>query len=82
MEEPKPPSPERNMWAAILAMAIADLASSSSFKKSAAINWILDNEKHEVGSFLWICEELNIDPKFFIEMAKEGRGVKLRIVKV
>lgn len=52
---------ERRLWCAVLALAIEDL-SSGNYRAVLARSWIASREA-EPGSFLWICEELGLDPE-------------------
>jgi len=57
---------ERKLWAAVVKMAVDDLRLDSYSKapgKDArnAGAWIANNDEH-VGSFLWVCDFLKIDP--------------------
>jgi len=63
-ETEKLKSPERNLLAAVLDRAIADLCNgttdSEGFKGDAR-RWIYSSNKNE-NSFLWICHNLELDP--------------------
>jgi hypothetical protein len=63
----------RNLWAAVLKQAIKD--AQQNFNKSLASPglWFSSNS-HAVGSFLWICGVLNIDP----ELVRPAAGFEMK----
>ena len=54
------PIPERALWRAVLRLAIADMAVPGF--RAAAMRWI-DSQDSHAGSFLWICDMTEIDPR-------------------
>ena len=60
--------PFKNLWAAVIERAFGDLRLENSPVENeeryyySAVRWFNDTENHEIGSFLWICELLEIDP--------------------
>jgi hypothetical protein len=52
----------RNLWAAVLKQAIKDAQQSFNNSLTSPGLWFRSNS-HAVGSFLWICGVLNIDPE-------------------
>ena len=52
----------RNLWAAVLKQAIKDAQYSLNNSLSSPGLWFC-SDSHSVGSFLWICGVLNIDPE-------------------
>ena len=52
----------RNLWAAVLKQAIKDSRQCSKDSFNNPRLWFI-SESQEVGSFLWICAVLNIDPE-------------------
>jgi len=51
----------RNLWAAVLKQAIKDAKQSVKSSLTGPGLWFCSNS-HAIGSFLWICGVLNIDP--------------------
>jgi hypothetical protein len=51
----------RDLWAAVLKQAIKDAKQSINSSLTSPGLWFSSNN-HTVGSFLWICGVLNIDP--------------------
>ncbi|GAB0057706.1 hypothetical protein SIID45300_02038 [Candidatus Magnetaquicoccaceae bacterium FCR-1] len=49
----------RRLWAAVLERAILDLQDRTT--RADAITWIRSH-RHGVGSFHWICQQLDMDP--------------------
>lgn len=69
-----PPSPEVDLWLTCIAQGIF-LAVNSLRKRE--IWWIYDNADH-VGSFIWICEHLDINSEHLRELiaqALEGKRI-------
>ena len=64
-------TPEKKLWAAVLVQAFSDLEGLA-FGNQRAINnnrnqakgWIKSNDASYIGSFLYVCEVLDIDPSF------------------
>jgi hypothetical protein len=63
----------RNLWAAVLKQAIKDTKQSTNNSLSSPGLWFYSHN-HGVGSFLWICGILNIDP----DSVRPAAGLKLR----
>lgn len=57
---------EQVLWAAVLKLAIKDLNYPVGHIYSS-VRWFLSNNDG-VGSFLWICEQINADPFFVIKL--------------
>ena len=55
-------SPEKTMWAGVVEQAIHDLGNSSALIRDSAIDWFKNRTRDGVGSFVWICFILNLDP--------------------
>ncbi|MBF0428066.1 MAG: hypothetical protein HQL94_04025 [Magnetococcales bacterium] len=49
----------RTLWAAVLERAILDLKEHGT--REEAVAWI-NSKRHSVGSFLWVCHQLDMDP--------------------
>jgi hypothetical protein len=61
---------EKCLWAAVLIQAIKDLrglaastVSASGFGSNFARMWF-SSSNHEMGSYLWICDELGLEPSW------------------
>lgn len=53
----------RNLWAAVLDQAIEDVRQyNGGFSMERAILWF-ESESNEIGSFLWVCSVLDLNPK-------------------
>lgn len=52
----------RNLWAAVLKQAIKDAKKSLNNSLASPALWF-SSDNQEIGSFLWICGILNVDPK-------------------
>ncbi|MBF0340477.1 MAG: hypothetical protein HQL95_05865 [Magnetococcales bacterium] len=49
----------RRLWAAVLERAILDLQDRNT--RAEAVQWVSSN-RNGVGSFQWICQQLDMDP--------------------
>ena len=58
----------RNLWAAVLKQAIKDAKKSLNNSLTSPALWFSSNSQ-EIGSFLWICGVLNVDPKSVVPVA-------------
>lgn len=63
----------RNLWAAVLKQAVKDAKRNFNNSTSSPGLWF-HSKSHAVGSFLWICSVLNIDP----ESVKPDSGVEMK----
>ena len=78
-------STEQELWAGVLTNAIEDLNQSQDVKphkyksryrmlnRRGAIKWFTDVENNEIGSFLWICGILKLDPEIVREKIMKGK---------
>ena len=64
-------SPEKNLWAAVLLQAFVDLEvltfgnlTKSSLARGQGEAWIKSNRNDYIGSFLYVCDVLDLDPEF------------------
>lgn len=55
---------EKKLWEHVLLRALRDLRSSAPRIRSEAREWI-ESERDTVGSFLWVCATIGIDPTDF-----------------
>jgi hypothetical protein len=58
----------RNLWAAVLKQAIKDARQSVDNSLTSPGSWFR-SKSHTLGSFLWICGVLNIDPSLAMPYA-------------
>ena len=54
--------PERSLWGAVVEQAIHDLGSKSLLILDSAIEWFENRTRTGVGSFVWVCHVLELDP--------------------
>jgi hypothetical protein len=54
--------PYKALWAAVVGRAADDLLSREPLQVRSARYWFRNNENTGVGTFLWCCEILNLDP--------------------
>jgi hypothetical protein len=90
---------EKRLWAAVLIQAIKDLAGFTLIDNARdrprlqklARAWFASNN-HELGSYLWICDELGLSPSWLRrrmmlsiatdQMTKGGFGDQLTVSRV
>jgi len=65
---------EKKLWAAVLLQAFLDLEvltfgnlTQSSLARVQAEGWIRSNRNDYIGSFLYVCDALDLDPEFVRE---------------
>jgi hypothetical protein len=51
--------PEAGLWHAVILQALGDLGNKQ--LRQQALHWFLSSSGH-VGSFLWVCYHINLDP--------------------
>lgn len=51
------------LWASVMAVAIADLDARLMSLRRAARHWMYEERRDDPGSFVWICDALDLDPK-------------------
>jgi hypothetical protein len=69
--------PEAELWTAVIVQAIDDLDRGTSLRPNgaqvSAREWFASNSD-EVGSFVWTCHVINVDPSFIrSRLAKKHR---------
>jgi len=73
--------PERNLVAAILQRAWADLDNADRFIQADSYKWITSPDQGKPWTFFWACEALDLDPialrKFVFEYSFVQRHQKL-----
>jgi hypothetical protein len=59
---------EKRLWAAVLIQAIKDLVGYTNERERTSVQYFarlcFASDNHEAGSFLWICDELELDPSW------------------
>ena len=56
-------APYRNLWAAVLEQAVKDvLQCTASLDRERTLSWF-ESKRKDVGSFLWICNVLDLNPE-------------------
>lgn len=81
MESKETVSPDagcRDLWKAVLEQAFKDAqgrVGTYEHKKDAR-RWFRSNRK-EIGSFLWVCEVLDLDPKATLARLGDGGPITL-----
>lgn len=70
---------ESALWCAVIVEAIRDLGERHQVYRNAAKRW-LNEDEHGVGSFEWICSNLDLDCNKIrsMSMTREGRKMLLR----
>jgi uncharacterized lipoprotein YmbA len=65
------PEESRKLWAAVLDQAIKDALSGNLYLKKEARDWFC-SKNQDIGSFLWVCSTLDINPESFHEAFGSG----------
>lgn len=67
------------LWASVMATAVADLDARLLSLRRAAQKWMYQDRSDQPGSFLWICDALELDPDLLRQhcLTRAGRK-KLR----
>lgn len=70
---------ENALWCAVIVEAIRDLGDRGQGTRDAARRWMYSGE-HGVGSFEWICSNLDLDANKLrsISMSRHGRRELLK----
>jgi hypothetical protein len=68
--------PERKLWAHVLLQALADLGNHDPIARPARFWFTSKNDS--VGSFIWICHQLSLDPAAVRERVLRDANRKLR----
>ena len=59
--------PEMELWTEVILLALDDLNRRTRFSsrsdQRSAKQW-LDSDAEEIGSFVWACQAINVDPNF------------------
>lgn len=65
-------SPERNLLVAILRRALFDYCNGSFTERTAAEEWLLDEDDQASFSFQWICTQLGIESASILRQLQSG----------
>lgn len=65
-------SPERNLLVAVLRRAMFDYCNGSLAERSAAEEWLLEEDTESSFSYQWICVQLGIDPNTILNKIRMG----------
>lgn len=67
------------LWAGVVSQAIADMDSRYLSERAAAKRWVYSGESRP-GSFLWVCDHLDLDPNKLqtMCMTRDGRKKLIR----
>ena len=68
--------PERKLWAHVLLQALADLGNHDPIARPARY-WFTSKDD-TIGSFIWICHQLSLDPAAVRERVLRDANRKLR----
>ena len=78
---PVPVIPEKKLWAAVLVQAFSDLegmtfgqqAIRTDIAREQAERWIYSNDRSYIGSFLYVCEVLDLNPEYVRNKFRQAR---------
>ena len=59
-----------DLWTEVLIRAMEDLKSQNYVVRSKARGWFNNTHRRDIGSFLWICEIIDIDSDFILKGLK------------
>jgi len=68
--------PERKLWAHVLLQALADLGGHDSIARPARV-WFV-SKADSIGSFIWICHHLSMDPAAVRQRVLRDANQRLR----
>ena len=82
--------PEKKLWAAVLMQAFVDLegmlfgqrSTRASMEREQAERWVKSNDKSYIGSFLYVCEVLDLEPEVVRKKFEKTQGRVKRKEKV
>jgi hypothetical protein len=52
---------DRNLWLAVINLALDDLTATKTPLKRSARAWFLSSNRN-TGSFIWVCDHLGLEP--------------------
>ena len=61
--------PRKHLWAAVLGRAVDDLKSKNQLQRSSAEYWLRNRKKTGPGSYLWVCDVLDVDADRMMKIA-------------
>ena len=76
-------SPYKKLWAAVMGRAVDDLKKKKTpgaikdqrISRDSAIHWFKNRQRDDVGSFIWVCRVLDIDPDYARAVVLNRYGV-------
>lgn len=71
--------PENDLWASVMEQALTDLTNKAFRKK--AVEWFTSQE-YQLGSFLFICDALNLDPDLVLNFARKQKIISYAVNSV
>lgn len=78
--------PEKSLWASVLIQAFKDLeglqfgnAGSVAHNRANAISWVRSNRTDYVGSFMYVCEALDLNPEIVRGAFRKGKRSKKQL---
>jgi hypothetical protein len=63
---------DRNLWSAVMTLALADLTATKPLLERSARAWFLSSNRNP-GSFNWVCDQLGLEPTAVKRAAKWKR---------
>jgi hypothetical protein len=63
-------TPERALLCALIHRSLMDAQSSNQYQRDEALAWLQD-DTIEPFTFLWCCQEMDIDPKQFLSLLQK-----------
>ncbi len=70
------------LWISVFEQAIKDMTNRNSLIKRQAWNYVLNKKNHDIGSFIWICELLQINADKFREKLMKIKSVQTRRFRI
>jgi hypothetical protein len=62
----------RKLWSAVMEQAIEDLSGDNPRIQQAAVDWFSNRQNDGVGSFVWVCQAIDLDPDSVRECIRRG----------
>lgn len=73
--------PEAELWTAVIHQAIQDLSSPESYEQHSAWLWF-NSPSDAVGSFIWTCHVIDIEPSFIRSSLHKQALLKKRFANI
>lgn len=71
-----PADPHYLLWIAVMEQVLRDLGyGTSHLYYGKAVAWLTNRDRHDVGSFNWVCTLLGLDPDTVYASIKEKYGL-------